>query len=331
MSVDAAAILLYNPKTQLLEYAAGSGFSTHAIENTRLRLGESYAGKAALERKMVAASDLATPFSKFRTPNMHLEGFTDYLGIPLIAKGVVKGVLELFSRTPLPTDTEWMSFLDSMAGQAAIAIDNATLFDEVQQANINLRRAYDATIEGWARALELRDGETEGHSARVADMTVQLATAFDLKDDEMVNVRRGALLHDIGKMGIPDHILLKQGALTEDEWAIMRKHPVYARQLLSSIEFLQDAIDIPFSHHEKWDGSGYPEGLQGEEIPLAGRIFAVVDCWDALRSDRPYRKAWSDKDTWEYIEKNAGKEYDPKVVAKFRELLVSMNYLKEKN
>ncbi len=331
LSVDAASILLYNPKTQLLEYAAGSGFSTHAIENTRLRLGESYAGKAALERKMVAASDLATPFSKFRTANLHLEGFTDYLGIPLIAKGVVKGVLELFSRTPLPTDTEWMSFLDSMAGQAAIAIDNATLFDEVQQANINLRRAYDATIEGWARALELRDGETEGHSARVADMTVQLAAAFDIKDDEMVNIRRGALLHDIGKMGIPDHILLKQGTLTDDEWTIMRRHPVYARQLLGSIEFLQDAIAIPYSHHEKWDGSGYPEGLQGEEIPLAGRIFAVVDCWDALRSDRPYRKAWSDKDTWEYINMNAGKEYDPKVVHKFHELLVSMNLLKKEN
>lgn len=331
LSVDAASILLYNPTTQLLEFAAGSGFATHAIDNTRLRLGESYAGKAALERKMVAASDLATPFSKFRTANLHLEGFTDYLGIPLIAKGVVKGVLELFSHTPLPTDTEWMSFLDSMAGQAAIAIDNATLFDEVQQANINLRRAYDATIEGWARALELRDGETEGHSARVADMAVKLAAGFGIKDDAMVNVRRGALLHDIGKMGIPDHILLKRGALTDEEWTIMRKHPVYAKQMLSSIEFLQDAIEIPYSHHEKWDGSGYPEGLYGEDIPLAGRIFAVVDCWDALRSDRPYRNAWSDKDTWEYIEKNAGKEYDPRVVDQFRELLISMNYLKNEN
>jgi len=329
--VDAASILLYNPTTQLLEFAAGSGFATHAIDNTRLKLGESYAGKAALERKMVSASDLSTPFSKYRTPNMNLEGFTDYLGIPLIAKGVVKGVLELFNHTPLPTDTEWMSFLDSMAGQAAIAIDNATLFDEVQQANINLRRAYDATIEGWARALELRDGETEGHSARVADMAVKLAATFEIKDDAMVNVRRGALLHDIGKMGIPDHILLKQGPLTKDEWDIMRKHPVYARQLLGSIEFLKDAIEIPYSHHEKWNGSGYPQGLSGEDIPLAGRIFAVVDCWDALRSDRPYRSAWSDQATWEYIEKNSGKEYDPRVVDQFRNLLISLNYLGNEN
>ncbi len=327
LSIDAASILLFNPDTQMLVYAAGSGFSTRSIEDTGLKLGESYAGKAALERRMIAANDLRTQHSQLKTINLDKEGFTDYIGVPLIAKGKVKGVLELFNRTPLPDTVEWMSLLDSMAGQAAIAIDNATLFDEVQQANNNLRRAYDATIEGWARALELRDGETEGHSARVADMTVKLAQAFKIKGDALVDIRRGSLLHDIGKMGIPDHILLKNGPLTEDEWQIMRKHPEYAKRLLGSIDFLKGAVEIPYNHHERWDGSGYPQGLKGEGIPLASRVFAVVDSWDALRSDRPYRKAWTDMETWNHIEKNSGKEYDPKVVEKFRQLLISLNYL----
>lgn len=329
LSTDAASILLFNPHTQMLEYAAGSGFSTRAIEETRLKLGESYAGKAALERRMVTANDLGTQNTKLRVVDLRKEGFTDYLGVPLIAKGKVKGVLELFSHTSLPNTTEWMSLLDSMAGQAAIAIDNATLFDEVQQANISLRQAYDATIEGWARALELRDGETEGHSARVADMTIKLAQAFKMRGDALVDIRRGSLLHDIGKMGIPDHILLKKGPLTGEEWAIMRRHPDYAKNLLGSIDFLKGAIEIPYTHHEKWDGSGYPRGLKGEEIPLAGRVFAVIDCWDALRSDRPYRSAWTDAETWNHIQKNSGKDYDPKVVEKFRQLLISLGYLTE--
>lgn len=329
LAVDAASILLYDPKTQMLRFAAGSGFRTKAIEETNLKIGESYAGKAAAERRIVAANDLGTEYSKILTLNLLKEGFTDYIGIPLIAKGEVKGVLELFNHTPLSANTEWMSLVDSMAGQAAIAIDNATLFDEVQQANINLRHAYDATIEGWAQALELRDGETEGHSLRVADLTVKLAELFGIKGDDLVDVRRGALLHDIGKMGIPDYILLKQGPLEADEWEIMRRHPIYAKQFLGEVEFLQAAIEIPYTHHEKWDGSGYPQGLKGEGIPLVGRIFAVVDCWDALRSDRPYRKAWSNGETWSHIKNRAGKDYDPDVVEKFQQLLKSLNLVGE--
>ncbi len=329
LSVDAAAIFLFNPKIQMLEYAAGSGFTTRAIEDARLHLGQSYAGKAALNKRMVAASDLGTQYSQITIMDVRKEGFSDYIGVPLIAKGKVKGVLELFNRTALSTTTEWMSLLDSMAGQAAIAIDNATLFDEVQQANINLRQAYDATIEGWARALELRDGETKGHSARVADMTVRLAQAFKIKGDALVDIRRGALLHDIGKMGIPDNILLKKDKLTDAEWQIMRRHPDYANNLLGSIDFLKAAIEIPYAHHEKWDGSGYPRGLKGEEIPLASRIFAVIDCWDALRSDRPYRAAWTNLETWNHIEKNSGIEYDPKVVEKFHSLLISLKLIQE--
>lgn len=317
LKVHSASVLLFNPLSQRLNFAAGAGFKSRAVENTNLKLGESYAGKAALERRIVAANDLGTRDSKLATDGMEEDRFTDYLGIPLIAKGEVKGVLEIFNRGPLPEDPQWLNLLDSMASQAAIAIDNATLFDDVHTANENLRHAYDATIEGWARALELRDGDTEGHSGRVAAQAVQLARLVGMKESELVDLRRGALLHDIGKMGIPDMILLKSTALTDKEWQIMRTHPILGKNMLSSIEFLKNAVDVAFYHHEKWDGTGYPQGLKGEEIPLAARIFSVIDGWDALRSNRPYRKAMSDDEAWNYIEENIGKAYDPRIVEKF--------------
>ena len=176
-----------------------------------------------------------------------------------------------------------------LAGQAAIAVDNAQLFAELERKNLELRLAYDETIEGWARALDLRDKETEGHSRRVTEMTVALCQQLGASPEQLVHVRRGALLHDIGKMGIRDAVLLKPGKLTDEEWVEMRKHPGYAVDLLSPIEFLRPALDIPQYHHEKWDGSGYPLGLSGEAIPLTARAFAVVDVYDALTSDRPYR------------------------------------------
>jgi putative nucleotidyltransferase with HDIG domain len=234
---------------------------------------------------------------------------------------LISGVLEVFHRSPLEAETDWVGFLEALAGQAAIAIDNATLFDNLQRANLDLILAYDTTLEGWSRALDLRDKETEGHTQRVMDLTVELARAMGLREEELVHVRRGALLHDIGKMGIPDHILLKPGPLTDDEWVIMRKHPRYALDLLSPIAYLHRALDIPYAHHEKWDGTGYPRGLQGEGIPRTARIFAVIDVWDALRSDRPYRSAWSQDKALTYIQEQAGRHFDPAVVAAFLGLL----------
>jgi PAS domain S-box-containing protein/putative nucleotidyltransferase with HDIG domain len=321
LKVHSTSILLINPATQRLFFAAGAGFKSLAVERTDLRLGESYAGKAALERRIVAADDLSTRFSLLATNGMEEDGFTDYLGIPLISKGSVKGVLEIFNRGKLPQDPRWLSLLDSMASQAAIAIDNATLFDEAKKANIRLREAYDATIEGWARALELRDGDTEGHSERVADLAVQLAHAAGVEDSQLVALRRGALLHDIGKMGIPDTILLKPSSLTEEEWVIMRKHPTLGKEMLETIEFLKESLDIPYCHHERWDGKGYPRGLKGEEIPLMARVFSIIDGWDALRSDRPYRKAMTDDEAWKIIIENSGKGYDPEVVKEFGRLI----------
>ncbi|MBM2851008.1 MAG: domain S-box/uncharacterized domain, partial [Anaerolineales bacterium] len=218
-------------------------------------------------------------------------------------------------------DPEWLEFLEALGAQAAIAIDNATMFSDLQRSHVELSLAYDDTIEGWARALDLRDKETEGHTQHVADLTLRLAHALGVGDSELVHLRRGALLHDIGKMAIPDGILLKPGPLTEAEWAIMRQHPEYAHQMLAPIAHLHLALDIPYCHHENWDGSGYPRGLKGEAIPLAARLFAVVDVWDALTSDRLYRAAWSPAKARAYLREQAGKLFEPRIVEMFLALM----------
>jgi putative nucleotidyltransferase with HDIG domain len=194
------------------------------------------------------------------------------------------------------------------------------LFEEMSQSNISLVQSYDNTLEGWAMALEYRDLETEGHSRRVTDLTLRLAKQMGMREADLPHVRRGALLHDVGKMGIPDKILLKPGPLSEEEWVVMRNHPEYAHQMLRHIDFLRPALEIPYCHHEKWDGSGYPRGLKGDEIPLAARIFAVVDVWDALLSDRPYREAWPVEKAFEYVKEQSGKHFDPAVVEAFLSL-----------
>ena len=212
-----------------------------------------------------------------------------------------------------------------MATQLAIAIDNSELFSGLQRSNTELALAYDTTLEGWSRAMDLRDKETEGHTQRVTELTVRLARALDVQEEELVHIRRGALLHDIGKIGVPDAILLKPGPLNEDEWAIMRRHPSLAYDLLSPIPFLRPALNIPYCHHEKSDGTGYPRGLKGEQIPLSARIFAVVDVWDALRSDRPYRKGWPEEKARDYVRSNSGIHFDPRVVQVFLGLVESIS------
>ncbi len=322
LNIDAAAVLLLSPHTKVLEVAARRGFHTGALRNTRLRLGESDAGRAALMRQVIHVPDLSVKATDIgRAAVLAREGFMDYFAVPLIAKGQVKGVLEIFNRQRIATEPEWLDFLETLAGRAAIAIDNISLFDSLQRSNVELMLAYDATIEGWARALELRDRETKGHSQRVTELTLQLASVLGLTEVELEHTRRGTLLHDIGKMGIPDQILNKPGPLTDQEWEIMRQHPVYAYNMLTPIAYLRPALDIPYCHHEKWDGSGYPRGLAGEQIPLTARIFAVVDVWDALRSDRPYRPAWPEQKALNYIKSEAGKHFDPLVVKEFLKLV----------
>jgi PAS domain S-box-containing protein/putative nucleotidyltransferase with HDIG domain len=323
LEVDAADIFLLTSDTFMLEYAAGHGFrSPKENQSARLRMGEGLAGKIAMERKPLNIMDMRQyPDPFVRKPLAEVEGFVSYFGVPLIAKGKVTGVLEVFHRSPLDLDAEWLDFLHTLAGQAAIAVDSARLFNDLQSRNSELVLAYETTLEGWSAALDLRDKETEGHTQRVTTMTLELAKVIGATASDLVNIRRGALLHDIGKMGVPDHILLKPDKLTEEEWEKMRMHPVYAYDMLSHIAYLTDALDIPYCHHEKWDGSGYPRGLKGEDIPLAARIFAVVDIYDALTSDRPYRKSWTSEKTLDYIRGLSGAHLDPQVVEAFLSMM----------
>jgi response regulator RpfG family c-di-GMP phosphodiesterase len=321
LGMDAAAVLLIKPDSQTLEFAAGRGFKTNALQYTRLRVSEGNAGRAALERRVIHISNMTQTPGEFKhSPQFVSEKFVEYYGVPLIAKGQVKGVLEIFHRGTLNPTPEWMEFLEAIARLAAIAIDNATLFIELQHTNIQLGLAYDATIEGWSKALDMRDKETEGHAHKVAEITLQLAKMVGIKEQELMNIRRGSLLHDIGKMAIPDKILLKPGPLSNEEWNVMQKHPVYAHQLLSPIEYLRPSLEIPYCHHERWDGTGYPRKLKGEQIPLSARVFTVVDVWDALQSDRPYRKPWPLEKINEYIHSGSKTHFDPKIVEAFMEM-----------
>jgi PAS domain S-box-containing protein len=321
LGVDAAAVLLLDPHSQILEFAAGRGFQMEDVSRFQIRVGDGVAGTAALERRtMKIASIEETRMHGSRRAWLLEERFVSHYATPLLIKGQVRGVLEVFQRAPLHPDRDWIEFLEILAGQTAIAVENTTLFEELQRSNAQLTIAYDATLEGWSGALDLRDEETEGHARRVTEACVRLARALGISGEDLNHLRRGALLHDIGKMGIPDSILRKPGPLTDEEWKIMRRHPSYAYELLAPITFLHPALDIPYCHHERWDGSGYPRGLKGEEIPIAARIFAIVDVWDALLSDRPYRPRMKPEQVLDYIEAGAGTQFDPDIVRVFLRL-----------
>lgn len=323
---DAMSVLLFNSVTHELEYATGQGFRTDTVANSCVRVGTE-----ACRPSLTNETDVVTFSHREDHPDIfceddHLfnaEAFVAYYGIPLISKQQMKGFLELFWRTPTICSQEDLAFLQDMAVQVALAIENAELLAHLYSTNDELILAYDKTIEGWAHALELRDAETEGHSRRVTKLTLQLACMLGYDEDELVHIRRGAVLHDIGKMAIPDNILLKNGALTPEERDIMCRHPVYAYEWLSTIPFLRPALDIPYYHHERWDGSGYPHGLKGEQIPLAARIFSVVDVWDALCFNRPYREAWPTDRVARYVYDNAGILFDPTVVEVFLSSVVN--------
>ena len=323
LGVDAAVILLFNPHTHDLEYIASRGlYFNKRVGTVRIGYGESFAGRVVMNRELLYVpnlneSEMGSVFSELITQ----EKFVSYIGLPLIAKGHVKGILEIFQRSPLNPDKGWFTFLEALGGQSAIAIDNASLFDDLQRSNLELRLAYDTTLEGWVRALAFKDEETEEHSQRVTNTTVKLTKLMGIDDEKLVHIRRGALLHDIGKMAISESILLKPGKLTDKERKIIEKHPVHAFEWLSPIEYLRPALDIPYCHHEKWDGTGYPRGLKGKQIPLSASIFSVVDVWDALSSDRPYRKAWPSEKVLPYIKEQSGKSFDPRIVEEFINLI----------
>ena len=318
LRVDVASICLFDKYMLTLEHMASIGFYSPPAHGSTSKIAKSLAESAITERRAIHIPDLSQaeldPVNAYRYRS---EKFVSYYVVPLISKGHIQGVMEIFQRTPLQATPEWQDFADNMAGQAAIAIDNSRLLSDLQKSNMELALAYDATIEGWSRAMDLRDKDTKDHTLRVTEITMQLADRLGLSQEEKIKLRRGALLHDIGKLGISDSILLRPGKLTDEEWVIMRQHPTLAYNMLLPIDYLGPSLDIPYCHHEKWDGTGYPRGLKGEQIPLGARIFAVVDVWDALRSDRPYRAAWSEKQTLDYIHEQSGKHFDPHIADVF--------------
>lgn len=257
-------------------------------------------------------------------------GLRSMAALPLHFEGQPYGALMIYSQESWAFDDQEMTLLDEMAADLSFGIhglrvraDRRVAWNLLEQSKTDLEAAYDATLEGWSRALELRERETAGHSKRVVQLTVDLANCLGVCQAECLHIRRGALLHDIGKMGIPDSILLKPGPLSSEEWVVMRNHPNYAYQLLHNIPYLQPAMEIPYCHHERWNGSGYPRGLKGEEIPISARIFAVVDVWDALISRRPYRPPWSEQQTLVYIHDQSAISFDPRVVEAFLKLDLS--------
>lgn len=315
LQVSAADVLLLNPDTQTLDYAAGLGFHSSAAGRLSLPAGAGLAGQAAQQRAVVTTQNLAEV-----EPPPEGETFMAYAAVPLVAKEGVVGVLEIFHHTSLDFTPSWLDFLKALATQAALAIYNAKLIAYLQHSNAELRAACDSLVESWPRLLERRDPGTGGNMRETINITLHMAQALGMSESEQTHMRQGILLHDIGKILLPDSLLNNQGALSKAEWSLMRQHPTYAYELLAPVAFLQPVLDIPYCHHEAWDGSGYPRGLKGEAIPLAARIFAMVDVWNALRSDRPYRKGWPEGKAIEYIRSQVGKLFDPKVAYLFMKL-----------
>lgn len=321
LSVDAARILLLHPHAKILEYAAGTGFRTNALQHAEIRLGQGFAGQAALEQRTIHIPDLRVRKTDFlNLENFAAEHFITYCAVPLITKGKVIGVLEVFHRSFSPLEermADWQDFLETIADQAAIAVENMQLFTGMQQSNLELTHAYDDILESWAHVLDIREKESPGHASRVTEETIRLAKALGMNDVETADLRRGALLHDVGKMAVPDAILFKSGGLSPDEEKILNRHPVYAYEMLSTVASLRAALDIPYCHHEKWDGSGYPRGLRGDQIPLSARIFAVVDTWDTLINEGPNRPPRSREQALESLRSQSEADFDPQVVDAF--------------
>ncbi|WP_448521864.1 HD domain-containing phosphohydrolase [Pseudothermotoga sp.] len=313
LNVDSAFLTLCNKKDRRFELVVKKGFKTNVLEETLNELVASFLDDNVERRDLPNES---------RKRILQEEKFQWYHGAVLLLENrPLCCLFEVYRSDVFEPAREWLDFFDTIVNQIKIAIERIVLLEDLRETNLKLLKAYDETIEALAQAIDMRDAETFGHSKRVADLTVKIAKALGVEEEKLIHIRRGALLHDIGKLAVPDRILLKPGKLDEEEWKIMKMHPLYAQNMLSKIEYLQPALDIPLYHHERWDGSGYPFGLKGEEIPLSARIFAVVDVYDALSSDRPYRKAWTKQEAIDYIKNESGRLFDPKVVEVFLKML----------
>lgn len=321
LPVEAVAVYLQPHNQPDLRLAAAIGFDPQPGQDLRWQQTALRSPCPCKPQNgvMVHVLDRHADFLEAR--GLEPSGFKSYVALPIEWDGSQKGLLEVFAREPLYLKSGEADYLQALRGQAAIAMENAQLLLNLSESNRQLLQSYDSTIEGWSSTLALRDEETQEHTLRVMRISLLLAETLGVPEEELKFLRWGALLHDIGKMGIPDSILLKPGPLTDEERLVMEKHPVYAYECLRKIEFLDQALAIPFCHHEHWDGSGYPQGLVGKTIPLPARIFAVADVWDALRTDRPYRQAWTDAQALAYIQSESGQHFDPEIVQTFLDLL----------
>lgn len=313
---DAAEVLRLDGGSGLLHRLDGRGFRSAVARDVPQSSQHGCAGKAI--RSMMADGCAETDPKDIPQPYQE-EGFISWYAAPLVVKGITRGLVQVFFRRRFAASEEWLNQFETLSGQAAIAIDNAELLGSLRQANEDLEQAYQITLEGWIDMLDRRDHETKQHTRRVSELSVRLGRLIGISQDELDHLYRGAWLHDIGKIGISDAIFKKKGPLSPEELAEIRKHPVYAYDNLSRIDFLAPALDIPYCHHERWDGLGYPRGLKGTEIPLPARIFSVADVYDALTTERDYRrpKAWPPQKALDYIREMAGKQFDPHVVGVF--------------
>ena len=318
MRAERGFLMLRESSTGELVVRIARGIAHINLEEETFKVSRTIVGKVVQSGEPILTTN-AQDDPRFES-QMSIAAFQlrSILCAPLKIKNELIGVIyvENRARSGIFQESE-LGLIKAFADQAAVAIDNAQLFENLQESNRELQEAYQATLEGWVQALDMRDKETEGHTQRVTILTERLARSMGVEGEALINIIRGALLHDIGKMAIPDGILLKPGKLTDDERVLVQKHPQYAYDMLKRIDFLLPAIDIPYCHHEKWDGTGYPRGLKGEEIPFAARLFPVVDVWDALISDRPYRKGYPQAEVLERIKADSGKHFDPRVVEAF--------------
>jgi len=321
LEADAVTALRYIPLTRRFELLVTHGLERAEVAKLKFHFDAGLVGKWSGERPLWI-EDLRDRLSHLRPINrLEEEGFRGYLALPLIAHHDLVGALEIAWRSPQHTKTWDDDHLERVAEQVAQAMERADILGEVQQNNAELTARYIAMIEGLSRALELRDLETEGHTRRVSQLTMQLVEHIQIPPEQWDSIRQGALLHDIGKLGIPDAILLKPGSLTPREKKVMQQHVVYGYNILAPITSARHTLDITLYHHEHWDGTGYPYGLKGEQIPQMARVFAVVDVFDALKSDRPYRTAWSHSKVIEYLKEQSGRCFDPQVVKLFLEIV----------
>jgi response regulator RpfG family c-di-GMP phosphodiesterase len=316
---DSVCAFLFNQDASYLNLVAANGDARNIPSNLRIKVSGDVISEAIMDHTMVQVPSINEANLNPRLKKLFLlEQYACMQIIPFLARGKSFGAMIVLHKHPCQLGLDGKEFAETLVTQASIGIDNANLFEDIQHFNTELRKAYDETIEGWARAINMRNQETAEHTRRVAEMTLAIAEQFfSFSQKELQNIWYGALLHDIGKIAVPDEILFKPGRLTDEEWVIMKRHPQAAYDMLSSIAYLKEALNIPHYHHEKWNGEGYPTGLSGTAIPLAARLFAVVDVWDALVSDRPYRKAWTHERALNLIREQSGIHFDPDIVPIF--------------